>query len=98
MEFTYLSFNDWITVFVLIAQAGIVYYRLKKVEQRTEKLNDLIIDFAVQKNSLENHRNEFEKQSVRIESIIQKLDDRVSGIESHAYEAILKQSRIQRDQ
>ncbi len=90
MTFNDLSYNDWMTLIVLIAQAGILYYRLKKVEQRTEYFHDLVIEFAVTKNSLELHRQEFEKQSARIDTIIQKLDDRVAGIESHAFEALIK--------
>ena len=97
MDLTEFSLNDLITITVIIAQAGIVYYRLKKVEQKTDQFNELVIKLAVYKNSLENYRNEFEKQSIRIENIIQKLDDRVSGIESHAYEALIKSSRMRRD-
>lgn len=82
--------NDWITISVIIAQAGVMYYRLKKVEQRTDCLNNLIIEFAVYKNSLEYHRIEVEKNNTRIESVLEKLDDRLSGIEAHAFEALIK--------
>lgn len=94
MDLSQFSINDFITITVLIAQAGIVYYRLKRVEEKAEKFNDLVIKFAVHKNSLDHHRSEFEKQSIRIERIIQKLDERVSGIESHAYEALIKNNVI----
>lgn len=97
MNFLEISLDDWLTIVLIIAQAGIVYYRLKRVEEKAERFNDLIVEFAVHKNSLEHHRNEFEKQSVRVERIIQKLDDRVSGIESHAYEALMKNSQARRD-
>lgn len=97
MEFSDLNLNNVITIIVLIAQAGIVYYRLKKVEQTTERFNELFVEFAVHKNSLKHHRQEFEKQSLRIENVIQKLDERLSGIEAHAYEAIMKNTRRGRD-
>ena len=94
MNLIELSLNDWFTVIVIIAQAGIVYDRLKKVEQKTERFDDLVVELAVCKNSLENHRNEFEKQSVRIEKAVQKLDDRLLGIETRA---LLKQARLTRE-
>lgn len=97
MDFTALSLNDLITITVIIAQAGVVYYRLKKVEQRAEHFNDLIIEFAVHKNLLKYHRNEFEKQSARIERIIQRLEDRLLSIESRAYKTFIKNSRVPHD-
>lgn len=83
------SLDDGITIFLIIAQAGILYYRLKKVEEQTAIINDLIVEFAVHKTSLKHHRNEFEKQSIRIDKIIQRLDDRILNIESHAYQALV---------
>lgn len=97
MDLSDYSLNEWITIVVLIAQAGIVYYRLKKMEQRTERFNDLVIEFAVYKNSFEHHRQEFDKHSNRIETIVQKLDDRVAGIEAHAYEALAKNRTLRRE-
>jgi division protein CdvB (Snf7/Vps24/ESCRT-III family) len=95
MELSQFSLNDLITITIIIAQAGIVYYRLKKVEQKTEQFNSLLIEFAVHKTSLKHHKYEFDKQTSRIENVIQRLDDRLSGIEIHAYEALLKNSRRQ---
>ena len=88
MEVSQFSLNDWITIIVIIAQAGIVYYRLKKVEQMTEQFHDLLIEFAVHKNSLKHYREQYDKQSMRIENIVQKLHDRVSHIEVKAIEAL----------
>ncbi len=90
MELPYFDLNEWITIILIIAQAGIVYYRLKRVEQKTENFNQLFIEFAVHRNDLENHKQEFEKHTVRIENVIDKIDSRISGIESHAYEALIK--------
>lgn len=94
MLLTEFSLNDVITITVIIAQAGIVYYRLKKVEQMTDRFNDIIIEFAVYKNSLEHHRHEFEKQSSRFETILNKMDKRISGIETHAYQALIKSAHF----
>ncbi len=90
-----IAFNDWITISVIIAQAGVMYYRLKKVEQRTDCLNDLITEFAVYKNSLENYRHDAEKQSSRTEIILQRLDSRLSSIETHALKALIQQNKLQ---
>lgn len=90
MELPHFDLNEWITIILIITQAGVVYYRLKKVEQSTERFNDLLVEFAVYKNDLENHKLEFEKHTVRIENVIDKIDSRISGIESHAYEALIK--------
>lgn len=87
------TFNDGITIFLIIAQAGILYYRLKKVEEQTAVINDLVVEFAVHKTSLKYHRNEFEKQSIRIDKITQRLDDRISHVESCAYHGLLKAGR-----
>lgn len=92
MDFSIFNLNEWITVIVIIAQAGIVYYRLKKVEQSTERFNELFIEFAVHKTELEHHKQEFAKHTARIENVIDKIDSRISGIESHAYEALIKNS------
>jgi hypothetical protein len=97
MEFFEFSLNDWLTLGLIIAQAGIVYYRLTKVEEKAERFNELIIEFAVQKNSLKHHRDDYEKQSFRIERIIQKLEDRVAGIETQAIETLLERSRALSD-
>lgn len=94
MNFNQFSLDDWVTVILIIAQAGVVYYRLKKVEQKTDQFNSLLIEFAVHKNSFKNLKYEFEKQSLRIENIIQRLDDRLLGIEAYAYEAVIKKYRI----
>ena len=88
MEVSQFSINDWITVIVIIAQAGVVYYRLKKIEQKTEEFNDLLVEFAVHKNSLKHYREQHDKQSNRIENIVQKLHDRISNIEIKAIEAL----------
>lgn len=85
MNFHYLSFDEWITIILIIAQAGVLYYRLKKVEQKTEEFNSLFVEFAVHKNSFKHLKYEFEKQSLRIEKIIQRLDDRLLSIETHAF-------------
>lgn len=85
MNFSDFVFQDWLTIVVIIAQAGVIYYRLKKVEEATEKIADLITEMAVMKNSLKNHQKDFEKFSHRTDILIQKLDDRVSGIEVHAF-------------
>jgi len=87
-----IALNDLITITIIIAQAGILYYRLKRVENRAEKFNDLIIEFAVHKNTLEHHRIEAEKNNNRIELILEKMDDRLSGIEAHAFEALMRKS------
>ncbi len=84
MDFHQFSLDDWVTVILIIAQAGIIYYRLKKVEQQTEEFNSLFIEFAVHKNSFKHLKHEFEKQSLRIETIIQRLDNRLLGIETYA--------------
>ena len=88
MNLSEFSLNDWITIIIIVAQAGIVYYRLKKVEQITEQFNDLLIEFAVHKNSLHHYREQYDKQSMRIENIVQKLHDRISNIEVKAIEAL----------
>ncbi len=88
MNLSEFSLNDWITIIVIIAQGGIVYYRLKKVEQMAEQFNNLLIEFAVHKNSLKHYREQYDKQSNRIEDIVQKLHDRVSHIEVKAIEAL----------
>lgn len=85
MNFTQFSLDDWVTFTLIIAQAGVVYYRLKKVEQKTEEFNSLLIEFAVHKNSFKHLKYEFEKQSMRIESIIQRLDNRLLRIETYAF-------------
>lgn len=85
--------DDWITISLIIAQAGIMYYRLKKVEQRTDCLNNLVIEFAVYKNSLENYRQDTEKQSNRTEIILQRLDSRLSSIETHALKTLIQQNK-----
>ncbi len=90
MDFTQISLNDLITISIIIAQAGIVYYRLKKVEQKTDILNDLLIELAVHKTSLNHYRDQYEKQSSRIEGLVQKLHDRISSVESKAFEAFVK--------
>lgn len=90
MEFYNLSLNDIVTIIIIIAQGGIMYYRLKKVEQSTDRFNDLFIEFAVHKNAFQNHIHHFEKQSSRAEKIIDKLDKRIANIESHAYEVWIK--------
>lgn len=87
-----IALNDWMTIVIIVAQAGILYYRLKRVEQRAEKFNDLIVEFAVHKNSLEHHRIEVEKNNIRIENVLEKMDDRLSGIEAHAFKALVKNS------
>ena len=97
MTFNSISLNEWITIILLIAQAGVIYYRLKKVEQTTDRFNEIFIEFAVHKNSLQNHINDFEKHAVRVETVIDKLDTRISGIESHAYEALMKDIKRRRD-
>lgn len=89
------SLNDWITIILIIAQAGIVYYRLKKVEEQTEVINNLVVEFAVYKTSLKHHHDEFEKQSIRIDRIVQRLDDRVKNIETHAYQTLIKYRNTQ---
>ncbi len=95
MNYTDFSINDFITIAVLIAQAGILYYRLKKVEQKTDQFNDLIIEFAIQKTTFKHHKIETDRQVVRIENVLQRLDDRLSGIETHAYEALIKNAQAQ---
>lgn len=90
-----IAINDWITISIIIAQAGVMYYRLKKVEQRTDCLNELIVEFAVQKNSLDHHRREAEKQSSRTEIILQRLDNRLSSIETHALKTIIQHNKMQ---
>lgn len=85
-----IAFNDLITIVIIIAQAGILYYRLKRVESRAEKFNDLIVEFAVHKNTLEHHRIEAEKNNNRIEVVLEKMDDRLSGIEHSAFKALIK--------
>jgi hypothetical protein len=97
MEITDISINQWITMILIIAQGGIVYYRLKKVEQSTERFNDLFIEFAVHKNTFKNHLRHFEKQSIRVENVIEKLDNRISGIEAQAYESFVKNKRKSKD-
>lgn len=94
MNFNQFSLDDWVTVILIIAQAGVVYYRLKKVEQKTEEFNKLLVDFAVHKNSFKHLKHEFEKQSMRIENIIQRLDDRLLGIEAYACETLMKKYRL----
>jgi len=89
MNVSDIAFNDLITISIIIAQAGILYYRLKKVEARAEKFNDLIVEFAVHKNTLEHHRIEAEKNSNRIEVTLEKMEGRLSGIEDHAFEAFI---------
>ena len=90
MNIENISINEWITMILVIAQGGIVYYRLKKVEQSTERFNDLFIEFAVHKNAFQNHIRHFEKQSIRVENVIEKLDSRISGIETQAYKSFIK--------
>lgn len=95
MNILEFQLNDWITICVLIAQAGVMYYRLKKVEQRTDCFNSLVIEFAVYKNALENYRQNFEKQSSRTEVILQRLDSRLSSIETHALKTLIQQNKNQ---
>lgn len=90
MDFSQFTLNDIVTMTVIIAQAGVVYYRLKKVEQKTEQFNDLLIEFAVHKNSLKHYSEQHDKQSIRIENIVQKLHDRISGIEIKTFEVLKK--------
>lgn len=90
MDFTHISLNDLMTISIIVAQAGIVYYRLKKVEQKTEILNDLLIELAVHKTSLGHYHDQYEKHSSRIECLVQKLHDRISMIESKALNAFVK--------
>lgn len=97
MELPHFNLNEWITIIVIIAQAGIVYYRLKRVEQSTERFNELFIEFAVHKTELEHHKQEFEKHTTRIENVIDKIDNRLSGMESHAYEALIKNRHKRRE-
>ena len=88
-----LQLNDLITIAVLIAQAGILVYRMKKVEQRTDCLHDLIVEFAVIKNNVENYKEQTEKQISRTEIILQRLDSRLSSIESHALKTLIQQNK-----
>ena len=97
MDLSQISINEWITIILIIAQGGVTYYRLKKVEQSTERFNELFIEFAVHKNAFKNHVRHFEKQSAHVENIIEKLDSRIAGIESHAYEALIKSAHQRRD-
>lgn len=90
MTMTEISLNDLITICLIIAQAGVVYYRVKKVEQRMEELNNLLVEFAVHKNSLKHYRDQYEKQSTSIEFLVQKLHDRISGLESKAFDIFAK--------
>ena len=97
MELESLSFNNLITIIVIIAQAGIVYYRLKKVEQSAEKLNELFIAFAVHENKFQNHLQHFEKNSMRVDNNIERLDNRISGVENQAYAALIKSRKQKQD-
>ena len=97
MQLTDFTFNEWTTFLILIAQAGITYYRLKKVEQSTERFHDLFVDFAVHKNAFKNHMRQFEKQSVHVENIIERLDKRIAGIEVQTYEVLIKKSQLHKD-
>ena len=92
MNLDQLTFNDWMTLIVIIAQAGIVYYRLKRVERKAEKINKLIVEFAIQKNTFEHHQSDFDKEQKRMEKNLNKLDDRISGIELHAVDLLFKNS------
>ena len=84
------SIQDWITIILLIAQAGIVYYRLKKVEQVAEKFTDVTIAFAVLKNSFETHQKEFEKFAVKTDQSIQHIDQRMHSIELRTHKILPK--------
>lgn len=97
MDLSHFSVNDLITIIVLIAQAGIVYYRLKKVEQSAEKLNELFIAFAVHENKFQNHVHNFEKNSIRVDNNIERLDNRLSGVENQAYAALIKSRKQKQD-
>lgn len=89
MTFEMFSLQDWLTIILLIAQAGIVYHRLKKVEEVTEKFIELTLTFAVLKNTVEHHKKEFESFSRRTERTFQKMDERLSGIESHTLKSLI---------
>jgi hypothetical protein len=89
-----IALTDWVTIVIIIAQAGVMYYRLKKVEQRTDLFNELMIEFAVHKKTLELHREESEKQSSRTEIILQRLDTRLSSIETQALRTLMQHNTI----
>jgi len=93
MQFFDIALHDWATLCAIIGQAAILFYRMKKVEQRTDCFSDLMIEFAVQKKSLELHREEVEKQSSRTEIILQRLDSRLSLIESHALKNLIQNNK-----
>jgi hypothetical protein len=94
MEILNIALTDWVTIVIIIAQAGVMYYRLKKVEQRTDLFNELMIEFAVHKKTLELHREESEKQSSRTEIILQRLDTRLSSIETQALRTLMQHNTI----
>lgn len=90
MQMTDFSINEWLTILVVIAQAGVTYYRLKRVEQSTERFHDLFTEFAVYKNAFNNHMRQFEKQSTHVEKIIERLENKISCVEAQTYKALIK--------